>query len=113
MGYKITSIRIIPIVLLLLLFVANLYLGLITNPDPSFIKYLMFSVIYLILGLLMISKIKFAELIGLLTALLIFFVYPAILDFKDLHPWSSGVMSTFNGLVIISCFILVLLRIRD
>jgi hypothetical protein len=113
MVYKITSIRIIPTALLLLLFVSNLYLGLITNPDPSFIKYLMFSVIYLILGLLLISKMKFAELIGLLTTFLVFFIYPVILDFENLHPWSSGIMSTFNGIVIISCFILLLLKIKD
>jgi hypothetical protein len=113
MGYKITSIRIIPAALLLLLFVSNLYLGLITNPDPGFIKYLMFSVIYLILGLLLISKIKFADLIGLLTTLLVFFIYPVISDFKNLHPWSSGILGTFNGIVMISCFISLLLKIKD
>jgi hypothetical protein len=113
MGNKINTIRIIPVVLLLLLFVSNLYLGLTTNPNPGFIKYLMFSVIYLILALLLISKIKFAELIGLLITLLIFFIYPVLIDFKNLHSWSSGIMSTFNGIVIISCFIMLILKIKD
>ena len=113
MGNKINTIRIIPVVLLLLLFVSNLYLGLTTNPNPSFIKYLMFSVIYLILSLLLVSKMKFAELIGLLATLLIFFIYPVILDFKNLHPWSAGIMSTFNGIVTISCFIMLLLKIKE
>jgi hypothetical protein len=35
------------------------------------------------------------------------------LDFKNLHPWSSGIMSTFNGIVTISCFIMLLLKIKD
>jgi hypothetical protein len=113
MDNKTISIRIIPIVLLLLLFVANLYLGLITKPDPGFFKYLIFSVVYLILSLLLIKKIRFAELIGLLFTLAIFFIYPVVLDFKHLHPWSSGVLSTFNGIVIIACFILLLLKIKD
>lgn len=113
MGNKINTIRIIPVFLLLLLFVSNLYLGITASPNTNLVKYLIFSVIYLILGLLLISKIKFADLIGLLITLLIFFIYPVIMDFKNLHSWTSGIMSTFNGIVTISCFIMLLLKIKD
>ena len=112
MGYKIKSIRFVPIVLLLILFISNLYLGVITYPYASYVDYLIFSAVYLILGFLLISKIKFAELIGLVITLAIFFIYPVMLDFKNLHPWSSGVLSTFNAIVIISCFILLMLKVK-
>ncbi len=113
MKSKIRSIRFIPIVLLLILFGSNLYLGFITYPHTSFVDYLIFSAVYLALGLLLISKIRFAELIGLIITLAIFFIYPVMLDFRNLHPWSSGVLSTFNAIVIISCFILLMLKIKD
>jgi hypothetical protein len=106
------SIRHIPVFLLLLLFVSNLYLGIITIPNPAFVKYIIFSAIYLTTGVLLISKIRFAELIGFLIPLAILFVYPIIIDFKDLHPWSSGVLGAFNAMVMICCFILVLLKIK-
>ncbi len=107
------SIRFIPIVLLLLLFVSNLYLGLITIPHPAFIKYLIFSAIYLMLGVLLATKIRFAELIGFLIPLGILLVYPMVLDFRNLHPWSSALLSAFNAISIICCFILVLLKIKS
>jgi hypothetical protein len=113
MDYKIKSIRFIPIVLLLPLFVINLYLGFITYPHKSFVNYLIFSIVYLVLGLLLMSRIRFAELIGLIITIAIFFIYPVILDFKNLHPSSSGILSIFNALVMISCFILLLLKIKD
>lgn len=113
MIYKNISIRIIPIILLFLLFVSNLYLGVITYPCSSFVNYLIFSIVYVVLGLLFISKIRFAELIGLIVTIAIFIIYPAILDFKNLHPSSSGILSIFNAIVMISCFILLLLKIKN
>jgi len=111
MSYKIRSIYLIPIVLLLLLFVSDLYLGFITYPHASFVSYLTFSAVYLALILLLISKIRFADLIGLIITIAIFFIYPVILDFKNLHPSSLGVLSIFNAIVMISCFILLLLKV--
>ena len=107
------SIRFIPIILVFLLFGINLYLGIITRPHPSFIKYLVFSAIYLMLGLVLISNIKFADMLGVLIHLAIFFIYPAILDFKNLHPWSSGIMAAINAIVLISCFYSVLIKIKS
>ena len=106
-------VRYISAGLLLLLFVSNLYLGIITYPHVRYVNYLIFCVIYFALGLLLIGKVRFAELIGFLITLAIFFIYPMIIDFKNLHPWSSGVMSTINAIVFIACFILLLLKIRD
>jgi hypothetical protein len=99
--------------LLLLLFVSNLFLGIITFPHVSYAYYLIFSIVYFALGLLMMSRMKFAELVGFLATLAIFFIYPLILDFKNLHPWSSGAMSAINAIVFVACFILLLLKIRD
>jgi hypothetical protein len=112
MGNKNISIRIIPIILLFLLFVSNLYLGNIAYPSRSFINYIIFSVVYFALGLLFVSKIRFAELIVLIATIAIFFIYPAILDFKYLHPTSAGVLSILNAIVMISCFILLLLKVK-
>lgn len=107
------SIRIIPIGLLFLLFISNLYLGFIAIPNHGFVNYLIFSVVYLAVGFILITKIRFAELIGFLIPLAIFFIYPMMLDFKNLHPWSSGILSMFNAIVIISCFILLLLKLKN
>jgi hypothetical protein len=113
MIYKNISIRIIPIILLGLLFASNLYLGFITYPNSSFLKYLIFGIVYFVLGILFISKIRFAELIGLIVTIAIFFIYPTILDFKNLHASSAGVLSIFNAIVMISCFILLLLKVKN
>ena len=113
MSFKIRSIRIIPIILLFLLFVTNLYLGFITFPDASFVNYVIFSMIYLALGLLLTSKIKFSELIVFIATLAILFIYPMIIDFKNLHPSSSGFMSAINAIILIACFILLMLKIKD
>jgi hypothetical protein len=107
------TIRVIPIGLLLLLFVSNLYLGIITSPGHGFAGYLIFSAVYLAIGLLMMSKLRFAEWIGFLIPVAIFSIYPMILDFKNLHPWSSGALSMFNAMVIICCFILLLLKLKN
>jgi hypothetical protein len=113
MNSKIKSIRIIPIVLLFLLFASNLYLGFITYPDASFVNYVIFSIIYLALGLLLTSNIKFSELIVFIATLVILIIYPVIIDFKNLHPSSSGLMSIINAIILIACFILLLLKIKD
>ena len=36
-----------------------------------------------------------------------------IIDFKNLHPSSSGLMSIINAIILIACFILLLLKIKD
>jgi hypothetical protein len=113
MGYKNISILTVTIGLILLLFVSNLYLGFITYPNRSFFNYLIFSIVYFVLGLLFISKIRFAELIGLIFTIAIFFIYPAIVDLNNLHPSSAGVLSIFNAIVMISCFILLLLKVKN
>jgi hypothetical protein len=107
------SIRIIPIGLLFLLFVANLYIGILTSPGHGFVNYLIFSAVYLTVGLLMISKFRFAELTGFLVPIAIFFIYPIMPDFKNLHPWTSGIMSMFNATIMICCFILLILKIKN
>jgi hypothetical protein len=99
------SIRIIPIGLLFLLFVANLYIGILASPGHG--------AVYLTVGLLMISKFRFAELTGFLVPIAIFFIYPIMPDFKNLHPWTSGIMSMFNATIMICCFILLILKIKN
>jgi hypothetical protein len=113
MSIKIGAIRLIPILLVLFLFISNLYLGIIAYPYSYFIKYLIFGAVYLVLAFILISKIKFAELIGMIITIAILFVYPAVMEFKNLHPWSSGLLSALNAIVIISCFLLMMLKIKD
>jgi len=107
------SIRLIPILLAFLLIGLNLYMGIITRSQSDFIKYLAFSGIYLILAIVLISKFSFSDLFGILIPLAILFVYPGIIDFKDLHPWSSGILAAINAIVMISCFFSVLIKIKS
>lgn len=106
-------IRLIPTLLAFLLFGLNLYLAIINRSQSEFVKYLVFSGIYLLLAMVLISKFRFSDLLGILIPLAIFFVYPAIIDFKDLHPWSSGILAAINAIVMISCFFSVLIKIKS
>jgi hypothetical protein len=106
-----TSIRNLSAGFLFLLFVLNLYLGIIANPDPGFIKYIVFGAVYFALGILLISKFRFAELLGFIIALAILFIYPLLVDFKNMNVWSSGVLGGIDAIVVICCFILLLLKL--
>jgi len=107
------KLRIVPVALLSLLSLTNLYLGFISCPKAGFVNYLIFSLVYLIMGLLFIYKIPFAELIGFISTIVILFIYPVIINFNNLHPSSSGAMGSLNAILIISCGILLLLKIKD
>ncbi len=107
------AIHYLPISLLLLLSVLNLYLGIITKPDPSFAIYIVFGVVYFTLGVLLISKMRGAELLGFIIPLAIVFIYPLIVDFKNLHPWSSGFLGAINALVVLCCLYLLLVKIKN
>jgi hypothetical protein len=113
MSLRVKSIRLIPILLIMLLAVSNLFLGYITYPGITYTIYLIFALIYLALGVLFISKFRFAEMIGLIITVIIFFIYPMLSDLKNLHPWSAGVLSAINGIIFISCFILLILKIKE
>jgi hypothetical protein len=105
------SIRSIPAGLLILLCVLNLYLGIITRPDPGFVMYLVFGAVYLTLGVMVISKIRFALLLGFIITLALLFIYPLLVDFKNLNPWSSGIMGAIDAIIVICCLILLLLKL--
>jgi hypothetical protein len=107
------AIHYLPTCLLLILFVLNLYLGIITRPDPGFVMYIVFSFIYFMLGVLLISKMRYAELLGFIIPLAILFIYPLMVHFKNLHPWSSGILGAINAIVIICCLILLMIRIKN
>lgn len=107
------SLNLIPSAIIGILFFSNLYLGLITIPDTVYIKYLIFSAIYLLVGFMLISKTKYSELIGFLVPSAILILYPMIMELKNLHPWSSGVLGAFNAIVIICCFILLMLKVKQ
>jgi hypothetical protein len=105
------AIRYIPTSLLLLLCVLNLYLGIIARPDPSFVMYMVFGVVYFLLVMLMISKLRFASLLGFLIPLALLFIYPSMVDFENLSPWSSGIMGAIDAIIVICCLILLLLKL--
>jgi hypothetical protein len=105
------SIRSVSASFLFLLFVLNLYLGIIAIPEKSFLMYLIFGVVYITLGLLLIGKIRFAELLGFLIAFAILIIYPIMVDFKNLHPWSSGLLAGIDAIVVICCFLMLLLKL--
>jgi len=107
------AIHYLPISLLLLLSVINLYLGIITKPDSSFVIYIVFGVVYFTLGVLLINKMKCADLLGFIIPLAIVFIYPLIVDFKNLHPWSSGFLGAINAVVVLCCLYLLLVKIKN
>jgi hypothetical protein len=88
----------IPIVLLLLLFGLNLYLGILTKSHLSFVKHMAFAAVYLILGILLISRFRFAEWIGVLTILVIMLIYPVIIDVESLNPWWYRILAVVNAI---------------
>jgi hypothetical protein len=107
------SIYYLPVSLLLLLCALNLYLGIITKPDPGFFIYVLFGVIYFVLGALVMCKRKSALWIVFILPLAILILYPVTVSFKNLHPWSSGFLGAINAMVVICCLILIMLRIKD
>lgn len=107
------TIHYLPISLLLLLSGLNLYLGIITNPDPGFVIYLVFGVVYITLGVLLITKMRCADLLGFIIPLAIVFIYPLIVDFKNLHPWSSGFLGAINAVVVLCCLYLLLVKVKN
>jgi hypothetical protein len=105
------AIRLLSASLLLPLCVVNLYLGIITKPYGSFVMYITFGIVYLTLGMLLISKIRFAVWLGFIIPLAVLFIYPFMVDFKNLDPWSYGIMGAIDAIVVICCFILLLLKL--
>jgi len=105
------AIRCIPTSLLLLLCILNLYLGVIARPDSGFVMYMVFGGVYLILVVLMVSKLRLASLLGFLIPLVLLFIYPSLVDFKNLNPWSSGIMGAIDAIIVICCLILLLLKL--
>jgi hypothetical protein len=97
--------------LLLLLSILNIYLAIITKPDPSYSMYLVFGIVYFVLALLLYSNIRFSEFLGFIIPLAILFIYPALIGFKNLNPWSSGIMGAIDAIVVICCLIMLLLKL--
>lgn len=110
---KMKAIHYLPTSLLLLLSILNLYLGIITKPDISFVIYIVFGLVYFTLGVLLISKMRCAELLGFIIPLAIVFIYPLIVEFKNLHPWSSGFLGAINAVVVLCCLYLLLVKIKN
>jgi len=107
------AIYFLPTGLLLLLCVLNFYLGFITRPDSGFVIYLVFGVVYFALGVLLISRFRFAELLGLLMTLALLFIYPLLIGFENMNPWTSGIMGGIDAIVVICCLVLLLLKIKN
>jgi hypothetical protein len=107
------AIYLLPTGLLLLLCLLNFYLGFITRPDKGFLVYLVFGVIYFALGVILFSKIRFAELLGLIMTLALLFIYPLLIGFENLNPWTSGLMGGIDAIVVICCLVLLLLKIKS
>jgi hypothetical protein len=109
---RLKTIRFLAAALLFLTAVLHLYIAIITKPDPGFIMYIVFSLIYLALGILLVSKIKLAVWFGLLIPLAVLIIYPFVVSFKNLNPWSSGILAAIDATIAICCFVLLLLRIK-
>lgn len=105
------TIAFIPTGLLLLLCLLNLYLGIIIRPEPGFVMYIVFGIVYLALDILVNSKIRFASWLGFIIPLAVLFIYPVLVNFKYLNPWSSGFMGALDALVVIYFLYLLLMKL--
>ena len=105
------SIRNLSAGFLFFLFVLNLYFGIINKADPGFVMNIVFGAVYFALGLLLISKFRFAELLGLIITFAILIIYPVMADFKHLSVWSSGIMAGIDAIVLICCLLMLLLKL--
>ena len=105
------TIAYIPSGLLLLLCLLNFYLGIISQPDPGFIMYIVFGIVYLVLDVLVNTKIRYGSWLGFIIPLAVLFVYPVLVDFKHLNPWASGFMGALDGLVVIYFLYLLLMKL--
>jgi hypothetical protein len=108
---KMKTIPYLPIGLLLLLCFLNLYQGIITRPDPNFVMYIVFAIVYLTVGVLVISKIRFASWLGFIIPLAVLFIYPIMVDFKHLNPWSSGIMGAMDATIVLYFLYQLLMKI--
>jgi hypothetical protein len=111
--FMMKAIYFLPAGLLLFLCILNFYLGIITKPDNGFIVYLVFGAVYLALGVLLISRFRFAEILGIVITLSILLVYPVLVGFQNMHPWTSGLMGGIDAIVFICCLILLMLKIKS
>jgi hypothetical protein len=105
------TIRILPAGLLLFLCVLNFYLGFIASPDGGFVMYIVFGAVYFTLGMLLITKIRIATWIGFIIPLAVLFIYPVMVDFENLNPWTSGIMGAIDAIVVICCLFLSLVKL--
>jgi hypothetical protein len=106
------AIRYLSAAPLLLLCFINLYIGIIASPEPGFVWFILFGILFFTLGVLVMSTIRFAPWINFIVPFGILFIYPLIVDFKDLTPWSSGIMGAFDSIVVICALIILLNKIR-
>jgi hypothetical protein len=105
------AIAYIPTGLLLLLCLLNFYLGIVTRPEPGFIMYIVFGIVFLALDILVNSKIRYASWLGFIIPLAVLFIYPMLVDFRYLNPWSSGFMGGLDALVVIYFLYLLLMKL--
>lgn len=105
------SVRSLSAGLLFFLFAWNLYLGIITKPDHSFLIYIGFCIAFFALAALLLSKFKFAEFIVFILSLAVLIIYPIIVDFINLTPFLSGIMAGIVVIILICSLLLVMLRL--
>jgi hypothetical protein len=105
------SIRNLSAGFLFILFALNLYIGIISGPGHSFVMNIVFGVVYFTLGSLLISRFRFAELLGFIVTSAILFIYPMLVDFTGLSVWWSGILAGIDAIVLISCLLMLLLKL--
>jgi len=101
------TIRYLAACLLLLTGVLHFLPIIITPSDPNAIPTLVGSIIYLTIGVLLIMKIKFASLLGLIFPLIGLGTGFIVVGFKN---WDSmlSFMFAIDAVVIICCLLLLL-----
>ena len=105
------TIPYLPAGLLLLFCLVNLYMGIFIKPEHNLIVCTVFGIIYLTLLLIVIRKIRLAPWLGFIIPFAVLFIYPVLVDFNHLKPWSSGAMGAIDGTIVLYFLYQLLLKV--
>lgn len=101
----------LPAGLLLLFCLLNFYVGIFIKPEHNLLVCIFFGIIYITLFLIVIRKIRLAPWFGFLIPFVVLLIYPALIDFNHLKPWSTGAMGALDGTIVLYFLYQLLLKL--
>jgi hypothetical protein len=75
--------------------------------------YFIFGACFFALGAVLNSRFRSVSTIGFIVSATVLIVYPMLADLKGFTPWSSGIMAAVVAIVVICCWILMLVKLKN